>query len=126
MSASVPVKATSPIASLPSYLPLRTVRVREAVSVAQAVQRAPALAGLAQLAKHSSECLRIVTPLIPLSMRSAVQAGPLEGENWCLVVANSASAAKLRQLTPALAAHLRTHGYAVQDIRIKIAMHTSG
>jgi hypothetical protein len=93
-----------------------------AVSVEQAMQRAPSLAGLAQLAKHSAECLRVVTPLIPASMRSGVQAGPLDEGQWCLIAANSAVAAKLRQLVPALAAHLRTHGHAVQDIRIKISM----
>ncbi len=109
---------------LPSYLPLRTVRVRSAVSVVQAVQQASGLAGLASLAKHSAECLRLVTPLIPLGMRTGVKPGPLAEGQWCLIAANSAVAAKLRQLSPALAAHLRTHGHAVQEIRIKISMHS--
>jgi hypothetical protein len=117
---------------------LRTVRVREAVSAIQAVQQAPSLAGLAQMAKQSAQCLRLVTPLIPVTMRSGVQAGPLQQvaqpdndlsgghiTQWCLLAANSAVAAKLRQLAPALAAHLRTHGQNIQDIRIKIAMRTS-
>ena len=108
---------------LPSYLPLRTVRVRDAVPVLRAVGQAPGLAGLAQLARHSADCLRLVTPLIPLGMRSGVQAGPLDEGQWCLLAANSAVAAKLRQLVPALAAHLRTHGKNVQEIRIKISMH---
>jgi hypothetical protein len=122
-------EAPKPTARPASYLPLRTVRLREAVSVVQAMHQAPSLAGLAQLAKQSADCLRLVTPLIPASMRPAIQAGPLqlEGENsqWCLLAANSAVAAKLRQLAPALAAHLRTHGQDVRDIRIKIAMRTS-
>ncbi|MBS7807993.1 DUF721 domain-containing protein [Variovorax sp. PCZ-1] len=101
---------------------MRTVRVREAVSVVQAVQRAPTLAGLAQLADQSAQCLRTVTPLIPAGMRSGIQAGPLNEGQWCMLAANSAVAAKLRQLTPALAAHLRTHGHDVRDIRIKISM----
>ena len=111
-------------ARLASYLPLRTVRVRSAVSAAEAASQAPSLAALAQLAQHSVQCLRIVTPLIAPAMRSAVQAGPLEEGTWCLLAANSAVAAKLRQLAPALAAHLRTHGHAVQEIRIKIAMRS--
>jgi hypothetical protein len=111
-------------AHLPSYLPLRTVRVREAVSVVQAVQRAPTLAGLAQVAEQSAHCLRTVTPLIAVSMRSGIKAGPLEDRRWCLLVTNSAVAAKLRQLAPALAAHLRTHGHDVQEIRIKISIRT--
>jgi hypothetical protein len=124
-------------AKMASYLPLRTVRLREAISVVQAVHQAPSLAVLAKQAKQSAECLRLVTPLIPASMRSGVQAGPLalaappnaehdgHTSQWCLLAANSAVAAKLRQLAPALAAHLRTHGHDVQDIRIKIAMQTS-
>ena len=111
------------VANLPSYLALRTVRVREAVSVAQAVQSAPGLAGLARLADESAKCLKTITPLIPAGMRSGVQAGPIQDGQWCLLAANSAVAAKLRQLVPALAAHLRTHGQNVQEIRIKISVH---
>ena len=96
--------------------------MRDAVPVMKAMSQAPGLAGLAQLAKHSADCLQLITPLIPISMRSGVQAGPLEEDQWCLIAANSAVAAKLRQLTPALAAHLRTHGQNVQAIRIKISM----
>jgi hypothetical protein len=124
---------------LASYLPLRTVRVREAVSVVQAIGRAPNLASLAKMAALSAECLRLVTPLIPAPMRSGVQSGPLtliqplpatadsahSHTEWCLLAANSAVAAKLRQLAPALAAHLRTHGHDVQYIRIKITMRPS-
>ena len=114
----MPTRSTS----LPSYLPLRTVRVRDAVPVIKAMSQAPGLAGLAQLTQHSVDCLRLVTPLIPISMRSGIQAGPFDEGQWCLIAANSAVAAKLRQLTPALAAHLRTHGKDVQEIRIKISM----
>jgi hypothetical protein len=113
-----------PQQTLPSYLPLRTVRLREAVSVVQAMQQAPSLAGLAQLAQQSAQCLQTVSSLIPSSLRPAIQAGPMQNGQWCLLVANSACAAKLRQLAPALAAHLRTYGHDVQDIRIKIAMRT--
>jgi Dna[CI] antecedent, DciA len=120
-----PVLSQSSPAKLASYLPLRTVRIREAVPVLQAVQRAPSLAGLAQLARRSAQCLQLVTPLIPAPMRSAVQAGPLDAGQWCLLAANSAVAAKLRQLAPALAAHLRTHGQEVQEIRIKTVMRNS-
>ena len=107
-----------------SYLPLRTVRLRTAVPVVQAAIQAPSLAGLAQLAQQSNDCLRLVTPLIAPAMRAGVQAGPLNEGQWCLLAANSAVAAKLRQLTPALAAHLRTHGKAVNEIRIKITMRS--
>ncbi len=110
---------------LPSYVPLRTRSVHEAVSVSHALQQAPNLARLVQQAKHSAHCLRLITPLIPNSMRPGIQAGPWDGERWCLLVANNAMAAKLRQLAPALAAHLRAHGQAVSELRIKIVMAAS-
>jgi hypothetical protein len=101
---------------------LRTVRLSHAVPVSQAVERAPTLAVLAQRAQQSAHWLRLVSPLLPTALRTGVQAGPVQDQQWCLIVANSAVAAKLRQLAPALAAHLRSRGHEVQDIRIKIAM----
>ncbi len=93
--------------------------------IEQALARAPILANLTQLAQQSAACLRLVVPLIPAGMRPSIQAGPLEDGTWCLLVTNSAAAAKLRQLAPALAAHLRTHGQAVNELRIKISMQNS-
>ncbi len=46
--------------------------------------------------------------------------GPIDGTDWCLLVDNGASAAKVRQLLPAFAAHLRTHGHDVLTIRLKL------
>jgi Dna[CI] antecedent, DciA len=121
----VSIKSALKSASLPSYLPLRTVRQSEAVRIEQALARAPILANLTQLAQQSAACLRLVVPLIPAGMRPSIQAGPLEDGTWCLLVSNSAAAAKLRQLAPALAAHLRTHGQDVNELRIKISMQNS-
>ncbi len=108
-----------------SYLPLRTVQPRSAIPVAQALQQSSSLAGLAARARQSGECLRLVSPLLPPTMLTGVQAGPLQDGHWCLLASNSAVAAKLRQLAPALLAHLRTHGHPVQEIRVKIAMRTA-
>jgi Dna[CI] antecedent, DciA len=121
----VSIKSALKSASPPSYLPLRTVRQSEAVRIEQALARAPILANLTQLAQQSAACLRLVVPLIPAGMRPSIQAGPLEDGTWCLLVSNSAAAAKLRQLAPALAAHLRTHGQDVNELRIKISMQNS-
>lgn len=107
---------------LPSYLPLRTTHRREAVRIEHALARAPILANLAQRAKQSAACLSTITPLIPVGMRQSIQAGPLEEGCWCVLVPNSAYAAKLRQLAPALTAHLRQHNLPVSELRIKIAM----
>jgi len=53
-------------------------------------------------------------------LRSAITAGPIDGLNWCLIVNNNSAAAKLRQLLPALTAHLHSKGWEVNAIRIKV------
>jgi hypothetical protein len=93
-----------------------------AVSLQQAAEEAPALARLAQLARESGERLKAVEPLIPASLRSAVRAGPIDGTAWCLLVDSSAAAAKLRQVLPALQAHLCGRGWQVNSIRLKVQL----
>jgi hypothetical protein len=58
--------------------------------------------------------------MIPAVLRSAVTAGPIDGSNWCLIVNSNAAAAKIRQLLPAMEAHLRTKGWQVSAIRLKV------
>ena len=92
----------------------------QALSLLQASQEAPTLSRLMDLSEASSACLRAISPLLPPALRETVQAGPIDGENWCLLVPNNAAAAKLRQLLPDLQAHLRTQGHAVNAIRLKV------
>ncbi|QNP49717.1 hypothetical protein [Diaphorobacter aerolatus] len=95
-------------------------RRHEAIPLLQAAQKSPALAHLAQLTRDSSARLAAIQPLIPPGMRATIQAGPIEGSTWCLLVKGNAAASKLRQLLPSFEAHLRTKGWDVQLIRIKI------
>jgi hypothetical protein len=90
------------------------------LSVLQAAQDSPTLARLTELAAASKARLKEIEPLIPAAMRAAVQAGPIEGTSWCLIVANNAVAAKLRQLLPMLESHLRVKGWEVTAIRLKV------
>lgn len=99
----------------PQYL-----RRNQYVSLAQAASEAPVLSKLFQQAKQSQIMLGQIASLIPQSMRSTLQSGPLEQQEWCLIVPNSAVAAKLRQLIPALCAHLRTKGHDIQSIRLRV------
>ena len=78
------------------------------------------LAQLAALTRESSERLRAVQTLVPPALRPALQAGPIEGTTWCIVVKSNAAAAKLRQLLPAMQAHLRSKGWQVNAIRLKV------
>jgi hypothetical protein len=90
------------------------------VTLQQAADNSPTLAGLAQLARESGKRLEAVQPLIPEALRSAVKAGPIDGSTWCLLVANNAAAAKLRQVLPALTARLLDCGWQVTAIRLKV------
>ncbi|MGA8515953.1 MAG: hypothetical protein WB821_14405 [Burkholderiaceae bacterium] len=100
----------------------RAVQPAQALTVIQAIDNAPTLARLATLARQSQQWLATIAPLLPAALRTGVQAGPIENQQWCLLAANNAVAAKLRQLSPALSAHLRAQGCEVNAIRIKVQM----
>jgi len=109
-----------------SLIPLVTApstnRRLHPVTLQQAAEESPTLAKLAQLARESGERLHAVEPLIPAPLRSAVKAGPIDGTAWCLLVDSSAAAAKLRQVVPALQAHLCDRGWEVNSIRLKVQL----
>ncbi len=90
------------------------------VTLLQATQESPVLARLVDLATDSSARLQAIQPLIPFSLRSAVKAGPINGDVWCIILDNNSVAAKIRQLIPAFTAHLRSKGFTIESIRIKV------
>ena len=100
-------------------------RRHHAVTLQQAADASPMLAQLAALTRESSERLKAVESLVPPALRPALQAGPIEGTTWCIVVKSNAAVAKLRQLLPAMQAHLRSKGWEVNVIRLKIQTGTS-
>lgn len=91
-----------------------------AVTLQQASEESPTLAKLAALTRDSSERLKAIEMLIPATLRPALQAGPIDGDCWCLLVKSNAAAAKIRQLLPTLQAHLRSRGWEVNAIRLKV------
>ena len=91
-----------------------------AFTLLEATEGSPTLAGLAARARDSSERLAAILDLIPPELRSTVKAGPAEGDVWCMLVSGSAAAAKLRQLAPSLQSRLRSCGWNVATIRIKV------
>ncbi|MOA24020.1 hypothetical protein D3C78_1446800 [compost metagenome] len=90
------------------------------ISFQQAAQSSPTLAKLVAMSQDSSARLQAIQPLMPITLRKAVLAGPIDGSTWCLLVKSNAAAAKLRQLLPAFAAHLRVKGWDVTEIRLKV------
>ncbi len=69
---------------------------------------------------ESTSRLKAIEPMIPATLRSALTPGPIDGPNWCLIVNGNAAAAKLRQMLPMLTAHLRSKGWEVSAIRLKV------
>jgi Dna[CI] antecedent, DciA len=97
-----------------------------AIAVSEAAMQASGLAHLARLAAQSKQWLQSVENLIPERLRPAIQAGPIDGQTWCLLVRGNAAAAKLRQVLPNIQTQLRARGCEVTSIRLHIQMpHTT-
>ena len=86
----------------------------------QALQRSEMLQQLGERMHQSSARLLAIRDRLPPSLRAQVQPGPIEDQVWCLLVPNSAAAAKLRQLLPSLLEQLATTDLAVRVIRVKV------
>lgn len=95
-------------------------RTHQMMSLQQAIHGAPTLAHLSELVAQSQKRLAVILPLLPAGMRKAVRSGPLDGTDWCLLVDNTAAAAKLRQMMPAMKLALEHKGLAVGQLRIKV------
>ncbi len=95
-------------------------RTRQPLTLLQATQESPVLSRLSDLAGESQARLKSIEPLLPASLWGALKPGPIQDDIWCLIASNSAAAAKLRQFLPALCSHLRSHGWQVTTIRIKV------
>ena len=101
-------------------------RRQYAITALQASQDSPTLARLTELSRDSVARLNALDGLIPTALRPAIQAGPIDGDAWCLLLDNNAVAAKVRQLLPALLAHLRAQGWEVNSIRLKVQIRQAG
>ena len=94
------------------------------VAIDQALAGSEPLAMLARRVRESQARLAAITPLLPPAMRGAVRAGPIDETAWCLLASSNAVAAKLRQMVPALEAHLRTQGWDGPAVRVKLLSAT--
>lgn len=92
----------------------------QSMPLQQAAQESPVLARLMALAEESGQRLAAIQPLIPVALQSQIVPGPIDGPQWCLLVHNSAAAAKLRQLLPTLLLALNRRGWEVTSIRLKV------
>lgn len=99
---------------------MKSLAPRHQYSLEQAVQAAPTLAALQERIRESQRCLQRIQHLIPGPLRRQVQAGPIQDQEWCLLVGNTAASSKLRQLVPAFLQALTQEGLEVSAIRIKV------
>ena len=91
-----------------------------AVSLEQAAQSSPTLSQLVRQAREANARMKAIEPLLPPGLRNSIQPGPIQGSTWSLILKNNAAASKVRYLLPALEAHLRTKGWNVQRIRLRV------
>ncbi len=95
-------------------------RRHHSITFQQAADEAPVLSQLTARVKDSAARLRAIEALVPAPLYACLRAGPVDEASWCLLVRGNSAAAKLRQLLPALQAHLRSRGWEVSAIRIKV------
>ena len=91
-----------------------------ALPISEALARSAPLARLCELIKDSRARFAVIAPLMPPSLAAHVLPGPVSEEGWALLAANTAVAAKLRQLTPRFEAALKAQGWREEAIRIRI------
>jgi hypothetical protein len=101
-------------------------RRNHAITLQQATRESETLNRLCTLAAESAQRLKSIESLLPGALRNCVKPGPIEGPVWCLLLDNNAAAAKIKQLLPALQAHLRSKGWEVNAIRLKVQMPRRG
>ena len=108
-----------------NYRPLNAAPTNRAIAIHQAIENSDSMGLLAAHVKRSSEQLKAVESLISSALRPAVNAGPIDGDSWCLLVSSNAAAAKLRQLLPLMLSRLNTLGWTTKSIRLKILIEKS-
>ena len=115
-ASALTAKPMNPPKSRPPFNPLPP----GTQAVAQALRANETLGLLTQRIRDSQARLAALQPLLPPAMRALVKAGPIDAEAYTLLVGNQAVSAKLRQMLPALEAHLRTRGWDGPPLRIKL------
>jgi len=97
------------------------MRALQQQALAAALGRSDTLVSLLNRVRDSQARLQAVQALLPPGMAGAVQAGPLDEQQWMLLAKNAAVAAKLRQCVPQITAALDAAGFAPRSVKIKVS-----
>jgi hypothetical protein len=84
------------------------------------LKQSPDMHGLMERVRRSQNCLQVILPMLPPGFKSQVLAGPIDQDEWCLLVRSPAVSTKLRQLLPRMVGVLQQQNMGVQKIRITI------
>ena len=90
------------------------------VPIRQALGGSEPLVRLAQRVRDSQARLGALSAVLPALLAAQVQSGPLDDEGWTLLAANTAVAAKLRQMLPLLAQALADQGWPARALKVKV------
>ena len=93
-----------------------------ALRVQDALARSEPLALLQKRLRESNVRFETLRGVLPPAFAQHVKPGPLDAEGWTLLAANTAVAAKLRQLQPRLEEALLEAGWPASALRIKAAI----
>jgi hypothetical protein len=91
-----------------------------AVPAAQAALGSGVLGPLLRQAQASQACLQALRSVLPPALWAQLQSGPIADGLWTLLVSAPAAAAKIRQWVPALQAHVRSKGWPIERIDVKV------
>ena len=96
--------------SVPDSLPIR-----------QVLARTEPLLRLQQRLNDSKARFNAIRGCLPAGLLHFIKPGPLDDDQWTLLVSNQAVAAKLRHFQPLLEKSLRDAGWQSLTLRIKVS-----
>ena len=94
--------------------------VPNAIPIKQALKASAPLHGLLQRVRLSESRLQRLLPIIPKGLHRQIKAGPADEDNWTVLAASPAVAAKVRQILPTLTAAVAQQEQRNVLIRVKV------
>lgn len=96
------------------------------LKLAAALDRSEPLALLLRRLHESRQRFDAVAGELPPPLRDDIRPGPMDGNQWTLLAAHNAAAAKLRQLLPLLQQRLQAAGWQGTSIKVRVQPRSCG
>ena len=101
-------------------MPSSAIQPPRALPLRDAIAASEPLARLGARLRESSARFDCARSALPVELQPYVAAGPIDDSHWTLLAANSAVAAKLRHLLPAIEAALSDAGWPPRALRVRV------